>query len=257
MGTISPTTPTNQALERPAKPRPSADTQCLALGIQDRCAMAGPARVVWQLADGVQPLPPLATHWGLVPHPPGAPGRCRRARRTGLDAPFRRWIGHSSPPACGRGAKKGGPQALGWSRGGFSTKIHLRAERGGKPIVFTLTGGERHEQLSLPLLLETGAIKRPGRGRPRLRPDRLAGDKGYSSRTVRQYLQRRGIGDVIAHRSTDPVNPWFDRVAYRERNQVERLFNRFKQFRRVATRYEKLAVRYHAVLTIVAILMWL
>jgi len=74
---------------------------------------------------------------------------------------------------------------------------------------------------------------------------------------VRRYLQRRSIGDVIAHRSSDPPNPCFDRIAYRERNQVERLINRFKQFRRVATRYEKLAVRYHAVLTIVAILMWL
>jgi transposase len=109
----------------------------------------------------------------------------------------------------------------------------------------------------LPTLLETGAVKRRGPGRPRLRPDRLAGDKGYSSRTVRRYLRRRGIGDVIAHRSSDPPNPCFDRVAYRERNQVERLINRFKQFRRVATRYEKLAVRYHALLTIVAILMWL
>jgi transposase len=109
----------------------------------------------------------------------------------------------------------------------------------------------------LPTLLETGAVKRPGPGRPRVRPDRLAGDKGYSSQTVRRYLQRRGIGDVIAHRTTDPAAPFFDRVAYRERNQVERLINRFKQYRRVATRYEKLAVTYHAVLTIVAILMWL
>jgi transposase len=174
-----------------------------------------------------------------------------------LELALCRWHRRAGPPACRGGPKKGGPQALGWSRGGFSTKIHLRAERGGKPIVFTLTGGERHEQLALPTLLETGAVKRPGRGRPRLRPDRLAGDKGYSSRTVRRYLQRRGIGDVIAHRSSDPPNPCFDRIAYRERNQVERLINRFKQFRRVATRYEKLAVRYHAMLTIVAILMWL
>jgi len=85
----------------------------------------------------------------------------------------------------------------------------------------------------------------------------LAGDKGYSSRTVRRYLRRRGIGDVIAHRSSDPANPRFDRLAYRERNQVERLINRFKQYRRVATRYDKLAVVYHALLTFVALFMWL
>jgi transposase len=174
-----------------------------------------------------------------------------------LEPPLCRWHRRAGPPACSGGPKKGGPQALGRSQGGFSTKIHLRAERGGKPIVFTLTGGERKEQLALPTLLESGAVKRQGRGRPRLRPDRLAGDKGYSSRTVRRYLRRRGIGDVIAHRSSDPPNPRFDRVAYRERNQVERLINRFKQYRRVATRYEKLAVRYLAVITIAAILMWL
>ena len=93
---------------------------------------------------------------------------------------------HPRPPACS-GGKKGGPnQALGWSRGGFSTKLHVRAERGGKPVVLIVTGGERHEQLSLPALLERGAVPRPGRGCPRLRPDRVAGDKGYSSGATRR-----------------------------------------------------------------------
>jgi len=106
-------------------------------------------------------------------------------------------------------------------------------------------------------LLQTGAVRRPGRGRPRLRPDRLAGDKGYSSRTVRRSLHRRGIGVVIPTRHGERRNPRFDRAAYRERNQVERLINRLKQYRRIATRYEKLAVVYHTMLTIVAMLMWL
>jgi transposase len=109
----------------------------------------------------------------------------------------------------------------------------------------------------LPTLLEHGAVGRLGRGRPRLRPARIAGDKGYSSGAVRRYLRRRGIGGVIPRKSNEPPALAFDRLAYRERNQVERLINRLKQYRRVATRYEKLAVRYHAVLTIVAILMWL
>ena len=72
-------------------------------------------------------------------------------------------------------------EALGRSQGGFSTKLHLRAEGGGKPVVAVLTGGERHEQIALDALLDNGAIRRPGRGRPRLRPRRVAGDKGYSS----------------------------------------------------------------------------
>lgn len=257
MDTLGATPPAGQTLERTAQHRPSTDSQRYPLAGQNRRPLAGPARAVRQLADGVQPLSPLATPRRLGTGLASPPSGSRRARGTGLESALRRWHRHSGPPACGGGSKKGGPQALGRSQGGFSTKIHLRAERGGKPLVFTLTGGERHEQIALPTLLETGAVKRKGPGRPRLRPDRLAGDKGYSSRTVRRYLRRRGIGDVIAHRSSDPPNPFFDRIAYRERNQVERLINRFKQYRRVATRYEKLAVRYHAVLTIVAILMWL
>jgi transposase len=107
-------------------------------------------------------------------------------------------------------------------------------------------------------LLEQGAIKRPGRGRPRLRPDRLAGDKGYTGRPVRSALRRRGIGAVIPRRTTESRRGVrFDHAAYRERNQVERLINRLKQHRAIATRYEKLKVSYHALLTIACILLWL
>jgi len=124
-------------------------------------------------------------------------------------------------------------------------------------MVLLLTAGERHEQTQFAPLLECGAVKRAGRGRPRLRPQRVAGDKGYSSGKVRRYLRRRGIGAVIPRKSNERPNPHFDRAAYRERNRVERLINRLKQFRRVATRYEKLAVNYRAMVTIAAILIWL
>src|SRR5207249_4475204 len=70
-------------------------------------------------------------------------------------------------------------EALGRSRGGFSTKVHVRAERRGKPLVFVLTAGQRHEQTGFVPLMEGGAVKRPGRGRPRVRPQRVSGDKGY------------------------------------------------------------------------------
>src|SRR5205807_2449087 len=98
-------------------------------------------------------------------------------------------------------------EALGRSRGGFSTKVHVRAEGRGKPVVFVLTGGERHDQVALPALTRRGAIKRAGRGRPRLRPRRLVGDKGYSSQTVRQSLRRRGIGAVIPRRANERRAP--------------------------------------------------
>jgi len=120
-----------------------------------------------------------------------------------------------------------------------------------------LTGGEGHEQIALPALLDAGAVKRRGRGRPKLRPDRVAGDKGYSSRKARAALRRRGIGAVIPTKSNQRRNGRFDRAAYRERNLVERAINRLKQYRAIATRYEKREETYHAFITIGCILRWL
>jgi transposase len=123
-------------------------------------------------------------------------------------------------------------------------------------MVLLLTSGERHEQPVLPALMERGAVKREGRGRPRVRPEAVAGDKGYSSPTVRRYLRERRIWAVIPTKADEAPDPEFDRAAYRERNVVERLINRLKQWRRVATRYEKRAANYLAMLTIAAILLW-
>ena len=164
----------------------------------------------------------------------------------------------STPPAPAGPAPSGGEgEALGRSQGGFSTKIHLRAEGGGKPITAVLTAGQRHEQIALEAVLDRGAIRRQGRGRPRLRPRRVAGDKGYSSPTARGRIRRRGIRPVIPTKSNEPRDPAFDREAYRERNRIERLINRLKQFRRIATRYEKRAINYLAMLTIGMSLLWL
>ncbi len=90
-----------------------------------------------------------------------------------------------------------------------------------------------------------------------MRPQRVSGDKGYSSRAVRRYLRRRGIGAVLPTKKDERPRPRFDRAAYRERNVVERLINRLKAFRRVATRYEKRAANYLAMCTLAAIIIWL
>ena len=85
----------------------------------------------------------------------------------------------------------------------------------------------------------------------------MAGDKGYSSRRVRHYLARRGIRPIIARRVNEPRQRDCDRKRYRDRNLVERLINQLKHFRRVTTRYEKLAENYLAMVTLAAIALWM
>jgi hypothetical protein len=94
-------------------------------------------------------------------------------------------------------------EALGRSQGGWGTKIHMRVQSQGKPMVLLLTARQRHEQIMFEPLMETEAVKRAKRGRPRLRRDRIAGDKGYSSKKIRRYLRRRGIGVVIARQKRE------------------------------------------------------
>ncbi len=85
----------------------------------------------------------------------------------------------------------------------------------------------------------------------------MAGDKSYSSPTARRRLRRRHIRAVIPSKSNQRRQPNFDRPAYRRRNAVERLINRLKQFRRIATRYEKRAANYLGMITVGMILLWL
>ena len=154
---------------------------------------------------------------------------------------------------------RGGRQdeTLGRSRGGFSTKFHVRAEGSGKPVAFVLSPGQRHEAKLFEPLMEVGAVERLGAGRPDLHPERVVGDRGYSYDRIREYLARRGIPAVIPLRSDQGRDPMFDRENYRERNKVERLVGRLKQWRRIATRYDKRAASYLAMLTLAAIVLWL
>ena len=95
---------------------------------------------------------------------------------------------------------------------------------------------------------------RTSKGRIRRRPRKVAGDKGCSSKSNRDGLRKRGVTPVIAHKSNErgATRP-FDSVSYKKRNTIERLFGHLKECRRVATRYEKLAVRYHAFVKIACI----
>ena len=124
-------------------------------------------------------------------------------------------------------------------------------------MVFVLTEGQRNEMIGFWPLMERGEVKRAARGRPRVRPHRICADKGYAKGVIRRYLRGRGIRVTIARRTNEHRGGAFDREIYRTRNLMERLINRLKHLRRVATRYEKRAENYRAMLTLAAIKMWL
>lgn len=143
--------------------------------------------------------------------------------------------------------------ALGRSRGGFGTKLHLVVSGNGLPLAATLTSGEAHESKQVAPLLGRVRLVHVGAGRPRTRPAALAGDKGYSFTPVRRYLRQRGIRAVIPTRRDQRAHPHFDRATYRARNIIERVVGWLKESRRLATRYEKLAVNFLAMVKLAMI----
>lgn len=129
-----------------------------------------------------------------------------------------------------------------------------------------ITPGQRHDSTQLEAVLAGIRIPRPGgRGRPRTRPARLIADKGYSYPRCRRLLRERQIAHTIPERR-DQRAQWatrrgrpltFDTSIYARRNVVERCINRLKQWRGLATRYEKRAANYRAMVVIAAIVIWL
>jgi transposase len=157
-------------------------------------------------------------------------------------------------------------EGLGRSRGGLTTKAHLACDGKGRPLSVVITPGQRHDSTQLEAVLGAIRVPRPGgRGRPRTRPDRVIADKGYSYPRCRRWRRRRAIAHTIperrdqrAHRAARPGRPLaFDKATYARRNVVERCINRLKQWRGLATRYEKRAVNYRAMVVLAAIAIWL
>ncbi|GGQ32685.1 DDE transposase [Streptomyces griseomycini] len=158
--------------------------------------------------------------------------------------------------------------AIGRSRGGLTTKTHHAVDGNGRPLAVVVTPGQVHDVQVLPLLLGDIRVPRPGPGRPRTTPDALLADKAYSSRQVREDLAVRGIRTVIPERADQQANrkrkgrsggrpQTLDTETYKRRNVVERSFSLPKQWRGLATRYDKLAIVYRSAAVLAAIITWL
>ena len=136
-------------------------------------------------------------------------------------------------------------QALGRSKGGFSTKIHAKVDSFGLPLAFILTPGQDSEIKTAKELLG-GELS-----------EYLLADKAYDSNEFREELKNRGIKAVIPAKKNRVIPIEHDIYIYKERNYIERFFNHIKSFRRIATRYDKTAIMYLGALTLVSIILWL
>jgi transposase len=147
--------------------------------------------------------------------------------------------------------------ALGRSQGGFGTKLHVKADAAGHVIGFTLTGGQTHESTQFAAAMESGPLCGPEglQGDPETSgwPDKVAGDKAYSSKAIRGWCLGRDVIPVIPTKSNEERQEDFDRETYRDRNIVERVIGWLKECRRVLTRFEKYAVHYAGFITLAII----
>lgn len=145
-----------------------------------------------------------------------------------------------------RALKKHGPQALGRSRGGLGTKIHGIINALGNPTGFTLTGSQQADIGQATELLAQAP-----------NADAVIADKGYDSDALAQHIEALDGQPIIPPRSNRTAPRDYDRHRYKARNLVERFFNRLKQFRRIAMRYEKLSLHFAAMVICGCIVLWL
>ena len=127
----------------------------------------------------------------------------------------------------------------------MTTKIHLLADALGRPLRFLLTGGQVHDSRAAMMLLD-GIVG-----------DAVIADKAYDSNTIREHIAAAGMKAVIPSRRRRKVLIPHDAALYRERNRIERCFNKLKHFRRLATRYDRRASHFLAFLSLAAAMLWM
>ncbi len=145
-----------------------------------------------------------------------------------------------------RAQKRGSDdEQIGRSRGGPSTKINAAVDAHGNPLRFILTPGQVHDSKQSEALIEGFEF------------DKVLADKGYDSDRFRAAIAAAGAEAVIPSTAARATSIPYDKDTYKERNLVERLFCLLKQFRRIATRYEKTATSFAAMLFLAGAMIWL
>ena len=147
--------------------------------------------------------------------------------------------------------KKHGDQAIGRSRGGLTTKIHAAVEGLGNLATFVLTGGNKHDSTQAIAILDAAAEMAAGGIQT------VTADKAYDSAAIVQHVEHIGAQPIIPQLGNRKVARAVDWAQYKNRNLVERFFCRIKQFRRIATRYDKLATRFASFILLAAAYIWL
>jgi len=201
--------------------------------------MARPSRRIRAVYDGFQPIQSLEPARLVAAHFRGA-RQTQRPAGAGDDRQLRR----QGAPFGERREKRGAQnQAIGRSRGGRTTKIHALVDGEGRPRAFLLTGGHVADiKGAAPLLASTAPSAQ------------LIGDKGYDADHLRLFLQTRGTTPVIPNKINRKKLFPFDPELYCLRNVIERTFCRLKDFRAIATRYDKTARNFLAGLCLVTAL---
>ena len=126
--------------------------------------------------------------------------------------------------------KRGVEQGIGKSRGGFTSKIHAATDENGKAMCIFITGGNIYDSTQAEKLLHDTIYEGVY----------VLGDKAFDSEQILKYIEKNRAITVIPPRKNRKEQREYDKSIYKNRNQIERFFNRLKQFRRIATRYDKL-----------------
>jgi transposase len=205
----------------------------------NRSAVARPVTVLWQLEQRLEALSSVGqgrcvgTHLGCA------------GRRSRFRIGHHRWNNHPSAPTCGRRKRGIQENAIGRSRGGWSTKIHIAVDALGNVLRLLYTAGQAHESKQAEALIAG------------LTAENLIGDKAFDSDRFRAHLARRNMTAVIPSNANRAGALPYDRHLYKERHLVELFINKIKHFRRVATRYDKTIASYASFVAVAGFMLWM